>query len=203
VCRAQPEHVDDSAAGGVLSSRHRRSHRTIFTAHQCWRVAGQRAPSGAPCSLREQPGASSPGSVGCRIVVHVRIGSLTASSDSLTQVDYTVVGAAAAALQGVRLPREQQQQVEEVHVQFDLVPKVRVPDAVGWSSDDSFPRVFRGNGGGLKCVRDVKEVHTTWVGCFLRPSCVKKVGGLVVRERSEFPQYQTYQLYVRWWCWAS
>jgi hypothetical protein len=52
----------------------------------------------------------------------VRIGSLIASGDS-AQVDYTVAGAAAAALQGVRLPREEQQHVE-VHVQFDLVPKV-------------------------------------------------------------------------------
>jgi hypothetical protein len=38
------------------------------------------------------------------------------------QVDYTVVGAAAAVLQGVQLPTEQEQ--VEVHVQFDLVPKV-------------------------------------------------------------------------------
>jgi hypothetical protein len=42
------------------------------------------------------------------------------------------------------------------------------------------------------CMRDVKEVHTTCVDSFLRPSCVEKGGLLDVRERSElFGQYQT------------
>ena len=47
--------------------------------------------------------------------------------------------------------------------------------------------------GRLACMRDVKEVQLT--SAFL---CWKKGegGGLYVRERSEFPQYQTYQLDV-------
>ena len=40
-------------------------------------------------------------------------------------------------------------------------------------------------------------MHTTCVDSFLRPCCVKDRRVWDVRERSEFPQYQTYQLYVR------
>ena len=40
-------------------------------------------------------------------------------------------------------------------------------------------------------------MHTPCVDTFLRPSCVNKKGRLDVRDRSEFPQYQTFQRYVR------
>lgn len=46
-------------------------------------------------------------------------------------------------------------------------------------------------------MRDVKEVQTTCANSVLGPSCVKKGGGVDVRERSEFFQHQTHQLNVR------
>jgi len=45
-------------------------------------------------------------------------------------------------------------------------------------------------------MRDVNKVHTT-VGRHLRSASLCQKGGLDIRERSEFPQYQTYQRSVR------